>query len=72
MKTNYKQSSIFVCLSDSVPLFLLHIYSLHRQQSELFLNKGISYIGMGQYNNALKDLLKAEEYYSGNPKFIII
>ncbi|MCX5849459.1 MAG: tetratricopeptide repeat protein [Deltaproteobacteria bacterium] len=40
----------------------------HRQQSELFLNKGISYIGMGQYNNALKDLLEAEKYYYGNPK----
>jgi Tfp pilus assembly protein PilF len=40
----------------------------HRQQSELFLNKGISYIEMGQYNNALKELLEAEKYYSGNPK----
>ena len=40
----------------------------HRQQSELFLNKGISYIEMGQYNNALKDLLESEKYYSGNPK----
>jgi len=40
----------------------------HRQQSEIFLNKGISYIGMGQYNSALKDLLEAEKYYSGNPK----
>ena len=40
----------------------------HRQQSELFLNKGISYIDMGQYNNALKELLEANKYYSGNPK----
>ncbi len=40
----------------------------HRQQSELFLNKGISYIEVGQYNNALKDLLESEKYYSGNPK----
>lgn len=40
----------------------------HREQSEIFLNKGISYIEMGQYNNALKDLLEAEKYYSGNPK----
>jgi Tetratricopeptide repeat. len=40
----------------------------HRKQSEIFLNKGISYIQMGQYNNALKDLLEAEKYYSGNPK----
>ncbi|PKN09361.1 MAG: hypothetical protein CVU72_02565, partial [Deltaproteobacteria bacterium HGW-Deltaproteobacteria-7] len=40
----------------------------HRKQSELFLNKGISYIEMGQYNNALKDLLEAEKYYPDNPK----
>ena len=39
-----------------------------RQQSEIFLNKGISYIEMGQYNNALKDLLEAEKIYPDNPK----
>jgi Tfp pilus assembly protein PilF len=40
----------------------------HRKQSEIFLNKGISYIEMGQYNNALKDLLESEKYYPDNPK----
>jgi type IV pilus assembly protein PilF len=40
----------------------------HREQSELFLNKGISYIAMGQYNSALKDFFEAEKYYPGNPK----
>jgi type IV pilus assembly protein PilF len=40
----------------------------HREQSEIFLNKGVSFLGAGQYNNALKDLLEAEKYYSGNPK----
>lgn len=40
----------------------------HRQQSELFLNKGISFIEMGQYNSALRDLLEAEKYYPDNPK----
>ena len=40
----------------------------HRQQSELFLNKGISFIEMGQYNSALKDLLESEKYYPDNPK----
>jgi len=34
----------------------------HKQQSELFLNKGISYIDLKQYNNALKDLMEAEKY----------
>jgi type IV pilus assembly protein PilF len=53
--------AIFVCSSCTYTPW-------HRQQSELFLNKGISYIEMGQYNNALKDLLESEKYYSGNPK----
>jgi tetratricopeptide (TPR) repeat protein len=40
----------------------------HREQSELFLKKGISYLANGQYNNALKELLESEKYHSGNPK----
>jgi len=40
----------------------------HRQQSEMFLNKGISFMEAGQYNSALKDLLESEKYYSDNPK----
>lgn len=58
---------VFVCLA----VFLCSSCTYtpwHREQSELFLNKGISYIEMGQYNSALKDLLEAEKYYSGNPK----
>jgi Tfp pilus assembly protein PilF len=58
---------VFVCLT----VFLCSSCTYtpwHRQQSEIFLNKGISYIGMGQYNSALKDLLEAEKYYYGNPK----
>jgi type IV pilus assembly protein PilF len=58
---------VFVCLT--VLLCSSCTYTpWHREQSEIFLNKGISYIEMGQYNNALKDLLEAEKYYSGNPK----
>ena len=58
---------VFVCLT--VFFYSSCTYTpWHRQQSEIFLNKGISYIGMGQYNSALKDLLEAEKYYSGNPK----
>jgi type IV pilus assembly protein PilF len=58
---------VFVCLA----VFLCSSCTYtpwHREQSEIFLNKGISYIEMGQYNNALKDLIEAEKYYSGNPK----
>lgn len=40
----------------------------HREQSEIFLNKGISFLQVGQFNSALKELLEAEKYYSGNPK----
>ena len=58
---------VFVCLA--VFLFSSCTYTVERRkQSELFLNKGISYIQMGQYNNAIKDLLEAEKYYSGNPQ----
>jgi Tfp pilus assembly protein PilF len=40
----------------------------HKDQSEIYLNKGISFIELQQYNNALKDLLEAEKYYSDDPK----
>jgi len=40
----------------------------HREQSEIYLKKGISFLGAGQYNSALKNLLESEKYYSGNPK----
>ena len=62
-----KISLFFVCLTVFICSSCTYT-PWHREQSELFLNKGISYIEMGQYNNALKDLLEAEKYYSGNPK----
>jgi tetratricopeptide (TPR) repeat protein len=40
----------------------------HREQANLFLNKGISFIEVGQYSRALKELLEAEKYSSNNPK----
>ncbi len=42
--------------------------ALQKEQSEIYLNKGISYIGLQQYNSALKDLLQAERQYSDDPK----
>ena len=65
--TMNKVPFIFVCLT----VFLCSSCTYtpwNKQQSELFLNKGISYIQMGQYNNALKDLLEAEKYNPGNPQ----
>jgi len=38
----------------------------HKDQSEIFLNKGISLIDLKQYNNALKELLEAEKYNSSD------
>jgi type IV pilus assembly protein PilF len=40
----------------------------HAQQAEVFLNKGISYIEIGRYNNAIKELMEAEKYSPQNPK----
>lgn len=38
-----------------------------KEQADIFLNKGISLIQAGQYNNALKELLEAEKYSSNDP-----
>lgn len=40
----------------------------HAQQAEIFLNKGISYIEISRYNNAIKELMEAEKYSPQNPK----
>ena len=40
----------------------------HKEQAEMFLNKSISLIEAGQYNNALKELLEAEKNSSSDPK----
>jgi type IV pilus assembly protein PilF len=40
----------------------------HKEQAEVFLNKGISLIQAGQFNNALKALIEAEKYSAGDPK----
>ena len=34
----------------------------HRQQAEVFLNKGIAFIQIKQFNSAAKDLLEARKY----------
>src|SRR4030042_1977414 len=37
---------------------------LQKEQTEIFLNKGISFIELRQYPNALRELLEAEKYNS--------
>lgn len=38
----------------------------HTEQSEIFLNKGISFIGLKQYPSALREFLEAEKYNSSD------
>jgi type IV pilus assembly protein PilF len=40
----------------------------HKDQAEIYLNKGISFIELQQYNSALKDLLEAVKYNPNDPK----
>jgi type IV pilus assembly protein PilF len=40
----------------------------HKEQAEVFLNKGISLIEAGQFNNALKELIEADKYSSDDAK----
>ncbi len=54
-------SAVFFCFSCTYTPW-------HREQSEIFLNKGISFLQVGQFNSALKELLEAEKYHSGNPR----
>jgi type IV pilus assembly protein PilF len=68
MKLMISRAAFFVIFFATILCSSCTYTPWHRQQSELFLNKGISYIEMGQYNNALKDLLESEKYYSDNPK----
>ncbi|MBN1470967.1 MAG: tetratricopeptide repeat protein [Syntrophaceae bacterium] len=64
-----KNKTVFILIM-LIMLFLLSctFTPWHREQSESFLNKGISFLSAGQYNSALKELLEAEKYHSGNPK----
>ena len=40
----------------------------HKKQADLFLKSGMALIQVGNYNSALKELLEAEKYSSGNPQ----
>lgn len=40
----------------------------HREQAEIFLNKGIALIQVKQYNSAAKELLEAEKYNPDDPR----
>jgi type IV pilus assembly protein PilF len=45
-----------------MPIYACTNTPWHRQQAEIFLNKGISFIEMRQFNSAAKELLEAEKY----------
>ena len=59
---------IAVLLCCQVIIFSCTNTPYHKEQAEMFLNKGISLIEAGQYNNALKELMEADKYSSGDPK----
>jgi len=62
MKLNINKFKIFAVCSVFFLCLACTNTPWHKQQAELFLNKGISLIELGQYNNALKELLEAEKY----------
>ena len=59
---------IVVLLCCQIIIFSCTNTPWHKEQADVFLNKGISLIEAGQFNNALKELLEAEKNSSGDPK----
>lgn len=68
MKTNIKRLLFFIIFVSAFLATSCTYTPWHRDQSELFLNKGISFLELGNYNNAIRELMEAEKYYDGNPK----
>jgi Tfp pilus assembly protein PilF len=62
-----KIAIVFVCVALFISSACTHT-PWHRQQSEMFLNKGIAYLQAGQYTAALKELLEAEKNHYSNPQ----
>ncbi len=54
--------SVFLCVLLIVGACASASSPWHKEQSELFLNKGISFIELRQYHSALRELLEAEKY----------
>lgn len=54
--------SAFLCVLLTIGACASASSPWHRDQSELFLNKGISFIQLKQYPSALRELLEAEKY----------
>jgi type IV pilus assembly protein PilF len=57
-----KENLLIVILCAAILLCSCTNTPWHKEQAEIFLNKGISLIELGQYNSALKDLLEAQKY----------
>lgn len=58
---------VLVCLTAFLLSACTHTPG-RRQQSEMFLNKGVAYLQAGQYTAALKELLEAEKHHYSNPQ----
>lgn len=61
-----KANLLIVVLCATILLLSCTNTPWHKEQAEIFLNKGISFIQIRQFNSALKDLLEAEKYSSGD------
>lgn len=62
MKLSLSKIIIFPLLFLAMQIFACTNTPWHREQAELFLNKGISFIEIRQFNSAAKELLEAEKY----------
>ena len=62
MKISLSKILIILLLFLVMQIFACTNTPWHRQQAEIFLNKGISFIEMRQFNSAAKELLEAEKY----------
>lgn len=68
MKASLARKLIILVLFFLLPVFACTNTPWHQKQGQIFLNKGISLIQMGEYNNAAKELLEAEKYSPDDPK----
>ena len=68
MEASLARKLIIFVLLLSMQVFACTNTPWHQKQGQIFLNKGISLIQMGEFNKAAKELLEAEKYSPDDPK----
>ena len=66
MKLFLSKIRVILFLFAATQIFACTNTPWHQEQAEMFLKKGMSFIGIQQYNSALKELLEAEKHYPGD------